>query len=114
MFSACIVLILSTVTLLFSEPIVLTGAMFPKLLGKPIDQIRIIDHTGNAIPFQIDEVTPDNEYVCPMGKEPNSGNGKLDAADEIVFLRDDAGEIAVNLSECLRGHTDFGETVRYL
>jgi len=101
---SCTVLLCIPV-LLFSEPIVLTGSMFPNLLGKPLADIRIIDHAGKAIPFQIDEVTPDGEYVCPMGSEPNSGNNKLDAQDEIVFLQDDADEIPVSVEE-----SDVGES----
>jgi hypothetical protein len=72
------------------EPIVIRGDMVPFLLGKPIERLRLIDHTGKAIPFQIDEVLPDDDYVCPSGKEPNIGKGVLDTADEIVFLWEDA------------------------
>ncbi len=74
----------------WGEPIVLLGNMVPSVLGKPIDRLRLVDHAGAAIPFQIDEVSPDDDYVCPSGKEPNSGNGVLDSADEIVFLWEDA------------------------
>lgn len=74
----------------FSEPIIITGSMVPAFLGKPIDRLRIVDHHNKAIPFQIDQVLPDDDYVCPSGKEPNQGNGTLDTADEIVFLWEDA------------------------
>ena len=73
-----------------SEPVVITGSMVPAFLGKPIERLRLVDHNNTAIPFQIDEVTPDDDYVCPEGKEPNAGNGTLDSADEIVFLWEDA------------------------
>ncbi len=73
-----------------AEPIVMTAAMLPFLLSRPIDGIRCVDHRGNAVPFQIDEVLPDEEYVCSGGKEPNAGNGVLDSIDEIVFLWEDA------------------------
>lgn len=76
----------------FSEPIVMTGTMVPEILNKPISLIRIINSQGNALPFQIDEITKDGEYVCPQGERPNTseGNGKLDLQDEIVFLWEDA------------------------
>jgi hypothetical protein len=76
-----------------AEPIVINGGMVPFLLGKPVDRLRCIDHRGNAIPFQIDEILPDESFVCPFGKEPNAGNGVLDSADEIVFLWEDADTI---------------------
>ncbi len=72
-----------------AEPIVLTGNMVPSLLGKSVSALRVVNAAGVCIPFQIDEVE-DNDYVCPSGKEPNAGNGVLDAADEIVFLWEDA------------------------
>jgi hypothetical protein len=72
--------------------------MISSLLGKPIKSLRVLDIAGNAIPFQIDEVTREQEYVCPNGVNPNieGGNGVLDSADEIVFLWEDcsAGDTA--------------------
>jgi hypothetical protein len=73
-----------------AEPIIILGNMVPAFLGKPIERLRVVNHAGDAIPFQIDEVSPDDDYICPSGKEPNSGNGVLDSADEIVFLWEDA------------------------
>jgi hypothetical protein len=78
----------------FSEPIIITGSMVPAFLGKPLSSLRIVDHERNAIPFQIDQVLPDDDYVCPSGKEPNIGSGKLDSADEIVFLWEDAAAVS--------------------
>lgn len=74
-----------------AEPVVLTGAMVPALLGVPIQNIRAYDAFASAVTLQIDEVTLDGEYVCPDGEEPNSsdGNGVLDSQDEIVFLREE-------------------------
>jgi hypothetical protein len=83
------ILIVQSVSV-FSEPIIITGSMVPAFLGKPIDRLRILDHNNKAIPFQIDQVLPDDDYVCPSGKEPNKGSGVLDSADEIVFLWEDA------------------------
>jgi hypothetical protein len=75
------------------EPVVLVGTMVPSFLGKSIKSIRIVDHLGACIPFQIDEVDSTGDYVCTDGKEPNKGNGVLDTADEIVFLWEDADTI---------------------
>lgn len=76
---------------LLAEPIVLNGSMISDLLGRPTRSLRVLDVARNAIPFQIDEVTSEQEYVCPEGVEPNieDGNGVLDPSDEIVFLLDD-------------------------
>jgi hypothetical protein len=72
-----------------AEPIVITGKMIPAFLGKNIVDLRVTNHAGACIPFQIDQVDS-ADYVCPNGKEPNKGSGMLDTADEIVFLWEDA------------------------
>jgi hypothetical protein len=61
------------------------------LLGKQTGSLRVLDAERKAIPFQIDEVTTEQEYICPEGVQPNieDGNGVLDLSDEIVFLWDD-------------------------
>ena len=78
--------------LLSAEPIVLTGKMVPALLGKTIAGLRVTGRAGACIPFQIDQVVND-DYVCPSGKEPNTGSGILDTCDEIVFLWEDADTV---------------------
>lgn len=72
----------------------MTGSMIPGLMGKPLNAIRVFGESGKPIPFQIDEVTAEGEYVLPLGEEPNidQGNGVLDSLDEIVFLWEDAAE----------------------
>jgi hypothetical protein len=77
----------------FCEPVVLVGKMVPSFLGKPVGSLRVVDHTGTCIPFQIDEVDSVGDYICKSGKEPNTGNGILDTADEIVFLWEDADSV---------------------
>jgi hypothetical protein len=97
-----IMTILFLANLVHSEPIVLNGSMISSMLGKPIKSLRVLDVTGKVIPFQIDEVTREQEYVCPNGVNPNieEGNGVLDSADEIVFL----------LEDCITGDTvGFGK-----
>jgi hypothetical protein len=87
--------------LVLSEPIVLTGKMVPSLLGKDISHLRVTNHAGACIPFQIDEVQ-DEDYVCPNGKDPTRGRGFLDTADEIVFLWEDADTVAPVTARGLR------------
>lgn len=89
--NSIILTILFLANLIHAEPIVLNGSMISSLLGKPIKSLRVLDVAGKAIPFQIDEVTREQEYVCPNGVNPNmeEGNGVLDSADEIVFLWED-------------------------
>ena len=75
--------------------VIITGKDLPHLLGKPIAGIRVLNMAGAAIPFQIDEVTDDGEYVLDMGEAPNAGagTGLLDEKDEIVFLWGDADNL---------------------
>ncbi|MDR0308220.1 MAG: hypothetical protein LBI42_15505 [Chitinispirillales bacterium] len=90
-FVSLLVLILTFSSL--AQPIILTGKELPKLLGNSVASIRVLDLRGNAIPFQIDQVTSDGEYVLSQGKNPNTGAGDsaaLGPKDEIVFLWNDA------------------------
>jgi hypothetical protein len=94
---------------LWPEPIVLTGKMVPMFLGRNIDAIRVTSHTGVCIPFQIDEVE-NADFICPMGKEPNKGNGVLDTADEIVFLWEDADTVGPKQSKEMPEVVPVGDT----
>jgi hypothetical protein len=73
------------------EPIVIKGSSVKKLLGTPIEKIRFCTRDYQPVVFQIDEMTPEGEYVCSQGEKPNSdsGNGILDSLDELVFLWED-------------------------
>ncbi len=73
---------------LHGEPIVITGALLPMLCGKPLHTIRVLDSDNKPIPFQIDEISPEGEYICDKGESPNTNlsNGILDSRDEIAFL----------------------------
>ncbi len=84
-----------------SEPIVLNGEMVPELLGKPLSSIKVLDLQGRAIPFQIDEVTKDGEYVLDAGEHPNEklSNGLLDPQDEIAFLFEDCADFSGSESD---------------
>ncbi|MCL2219414.1 MAG: hypothetical protein FWC23_03465 [Chitinispirillia bacterium] len=78
-----------------AAPVIITGKDLPHLLGQPIASLRVLDMAGNVIPFQIDEVTDDGEYILDMGEAPNTGagTGLLDMRDEIVFLWEDADRV---------------------
>lgn len=71
------------------EPIIVFGNDIPSFLGKSVDEIWIYAYIGNnweQIPFQIDERNDANgSYFF------NSGDGFLDANDEIVFMPKDCG-----------------------
>jgi hypothetical protein len=84
-------IVMIIVTHVYSEPIVINGAMIPGLVGKPIHRLRVLNSAGKIIPFQIDEITVDGEYVCPSGGESNSNlsNGVFDPMDELVVLGED-------------------------
>ena len=77
-------------------PVILTGSDLPHLIGAPVSSIRVLNLAGEAIPFQIDEVTESGEYVLDRGETPNAreGNGVFDKQDEIVFLWGDAQELS--------------------
>jgi len=78
-----------------ADPVVISGKDLPRLLGKPVSSIVVMNRSGAAIPFQIDEVTKEGEYVLDKGESPNvkDGNGVLNERDEIVFLWDDADTV---------------------
>lgn len=90
--SAVIAIIAACLHSVWAEPVVITGKMVPGILGARIDRIRLTNLSGEAIPFQIDEVTEVGEYICDQGEDPNSdkSNGLIDIDDEIVFLWNDA------------------------
>lgn len=113
---------MTTVSLLFillhvitgmAEPVVIKGKWIPELIGKKIKSIRVCNTMWESIPFQIDEVTKDGEYVCYSGDEPNSsdGNGVLDSCDEIVFLKKDGVSCTDTTYQCMPEKHD--ETIWY-
>lgn len=70
------------------DPVVMTGAQAPDLLGAPLTDLkgyRYLDGAWTALPFQIDERDADNVLVA-------FEDGVLDANDQIVFMGDDVGE----------------------
>jgi len=94
-----------------ASPVILTGKELPKLLGKPVNSLRVLDLEGNAVPFQIDQVTSSGEYVLFDGDKPNAheARGELGQKDEIVFLWDDASHY--NENENVSAKKNDGEIV---
>ena len=81
------------------DAVVITGEQLKPFLGTPINSLSLLVWQGGKfipIPFQMDEKTQEGEYVFPNGKQknPEQGNGLLDAQDELVFMARDAGEPA--------------------
>jgi hypothetical protein len=87
-----VILLFTQIVYVLAEPVALTGKDLPRLLGKPVSDLRVLNLSGKAIPFQVDEVTRAGEYVLPMGERPNTaeGDGKFGERDELVFLFEDA------------------------
>lgn len=73
------------------EVVVVYGASLPAMQGAPLDELFAYRFDGavwQQIPFQFDEVDPINSsYVL-------TGDGRLDPADELAFLAQDAGQPA--------------------
>lgn len=88
--------VLSLIAVANATPVIVNGALVSRLLNRPCVDLRVVDHQRRVIPFQVDEVTSQGEYVCPRGIDPNPemGNGTLDSLDEIVFLWEDADTVA--------------------
>lgn len=75
----------------FSQPIVVNGSMLREVCYTPVSSLRLCTPDRQPIPFQIDELTENGNYICDRGNEPNtdSSNGIFDSRDEIVFLYED-------------------------
>lgn len=84
---------------LHTAPIVITGKQIPNAARFPIATYRLFhtdaNGTASPIPFQIDEINGDGDYVLDQGKDTtaNSGNGIFDLQDELSFMGDDVGPL---------------------
>jgi hypothetical protein len=80
------------------DPVVLTGVQLPEIiLGEPISDLRLFVFDGSnwtPIPFQVDELDSNGEYVRPGYDDQDGGLELLDANDELVFMGADSGFIA--------------------
>jgi hypothetical protein len=71
------------------DPVVVAGSVMPGFAGVPLTQLFVYKYSGGAwsqIPWQFDEVAG--------GLIVASGNGLLDAQDQLVFMAADAGDQA--------------------
>jgi hypothetical protein len=81
------------------QPLIVKGSQLPQLCKRPLNQFEVFamrDGRLVAIPFQIDQINPDGNYVLPEGPEPTAPSHPdvLDAKDEIVMMIADLGERA--------------------
>lgn len=102
----CIVLLLATLNStgafaqrLHTAPIVISGKQISGIIRYPLASYRVFrsSPTGVAepIPFQIDEINEDTDYVLDQGSKitADTGNGIFDASDEMSFMGDDVGPV---------------------
>jgi hypothetical protein len=99
------------------DPVVSDCGLFPRLLGKPIADIRVVawkDGTLLPIPFQIDERNQKGDRIYLYGEKANPGesNGRMDAGDEMVFMARDTGDLVS--PEALPGGVDAWQEVEIL
>lgn len=84
---------------LHTAPIVIPGKQISHLTRFPISSYRLFrtNPAGAAevIPFQIDEINDDTDYVLDQGSRitANTGNGVFDSQDELAFMGDDVGPV---------------------
>jgi hypothetical protein len=81
------------------QPLIIKGSEVPQLCKRPLNQFEMfVVHDGKIapLPFQIDQINPDGNYVLPEGPGPiaPSHPGVLEAKDEIVMMIADLGERA--------------------
>ena len=80
-------------------PVVIPAFRIEEISRYPLAYYRLFatDKFGNArqIPFQIDEINNDGDFVLSKGKNNNAStsNGLFDLYDELSFMGDDAGEL---------------------
>lgn len=82
-----------------TAPIVISGKQIAPILRYPLGSYRVFRSTpgGRAeiIPFQIDEINDDTDYVLDQGTRvtADTGNGIFDGQDELSFMGDDVGPL---------------------
>ncbi len=84
---------------LHTAPVIIQGKKIAPVTRYPIESYRVYrtDSQGKAlsIPFQIDEVNDDGDYVLDQGSAvlAASGNGLFDFQDELSLMGDDVGPL---------------------
>ncbi len=81
------------------QPLIIKGSQLPQLCKRPLNQFEVFARRDGrlvAIPFQIDQINSDGNYVLPEGPESTAPSHPdvLDAKDEIVMMIADLGERA--------------------
>jgi len=80
-----------------SAPVILKARDYPRFAGNLVTSYRLFktDKNGKAsvIPFQIDELNSNKDYIVDEGKWSNkkTGNRIFDRYDELSFMGDDVG-----------------------
>lgn len=80
------------------DQVVIPGKGFKSLRVRPITKLRLMAFREGSlipIPFQVDEKTPDGDYVMtrPDGSiDHDHDNGLFDYNDELVFMAKDVGD----------------------
>lgn len=97
------------------SPVVVPGRNLKPFLKRSIDSIRLYAYREGklrAIPFQIDERTPDGQIAFESGEERRSDidGGRFDKGDELVFMARDVGDRAPRGSVKL-GQSDLAELI---
>lgn len=97
------------------SPVVVPGRNLKPFLKRSIDAIRLYAYREGklqAIPFQIDERTPDGQVAFESGEERRSDvdDGRFDKNDELVFMARDVGDRAPKDSIRL-GQSDLTELI---
>lgn len=84
---------------LHTAPIVVTGKQVIGISRFSIATYRLFrsspEGKAEPIPFQIDEINEDGDYVLDQGKDitAKTGNGIFDTQDELCFMGDDVGPV---------------------
>lgn len=100
----CAVLVLSVATPSYSQrlhtaPIVVTGKQITAVVRYPLASYRLFRSSASGkadpIPFQLDEINEDGDYVLAQGSRvtADTGNGIFDTQDELSFMGDDVGPV---------------------
>lgn len=81
----------------YYEPVEVPGSILDSIKGKKIENLAVYAFRGGEwrpALFQVDELTPEGEFILPNGPESNSNkaNGMFDNQDLIDFMARDAGE----------------------
>ena len=84
---------------LHTAPIIIKADQIRDSSRHPISTYRLFrttpQGTAEAIPFQIDEINEDGDYVLDQGKDTTArtGNTIFDRIDELSFMGDDVGPV---------------------